>query len=133
MILPGAEASILTNAALITISAGFLILLYGVISVKKQQFSRHIKMANIAVLFGSAAVMWMFYSLIETFLPLISMSYAGLIIIFHVLIGTCALFLGILFTLNEISKTRTTMRIVFLFWFVAMFLGIFLYLNLYIF
>lgn len=133
MILPGAEASILTNAALITISAGFLILLYGVISVKKQQFSRHIKMANIAVLFGSAAVMWMFYSLIETFLPLISMSYAGLIIIFHVLIGTCALFLGILFTLNEISKTRTTMRTVFLFWFVAMFLGIFLYLNLYIF
>lgn len=133
MILPGAEASILTNAALITISAGFLILLYGVISVKKQQFSRHIKMANIAVLFGSAAVMWMFYSLIETFLSLISMSYAGLIIIFHVLIGTCALFLGILFTLNEISKTRTTMRTVFLFWFVAMFLGIFLYLNLYIF
>lgn len=133
MILPGAEASILTNVALITISAGFLILLYGIISVKKQQFSRHIKMANIAVLFGSAAVMWMFYSLIETFLPLISMSYAGLIIIFHVLIGTCALFLGILFTLNEISKTRTTMRTVFLFWFVAMFLGIFLYLNLYIF
>ena len=133
MILPGTEASVLTDVTLILISAGFLILLYGVISAKKQQFSRHIKMANSAVLFGSAAVLWMFYSLIEIFLPLISISYEGLIIIFHALIGTCALFLGILFSLNKISKTRTTMRIVFLFWFVAIFSGTFVYLNLYTF
>ena len=133
MILPGAEATVLTDVTLIVISAGFLILLYGVISAKKQQFSRHIKMANIAVLFGSAAAIWMFYSLIEIFLPLISISYEDLIIIFHALIGTCALFLGILFSLNKISKTRTTMRIVFLFWFVAIFSGTFVYLNLYTF
>ena len=133
MILPGTEASVLTDVTLILISAGFLILLYGVISAKKQQFSRHIKMANSAVLFGSAAVLWMFYSLIEIFLPLISISYEDLIIIFHALIGTCALFLGILFSLNKISKTRTTMRIVFLFWFMAIFSGIFIYLNLYTF
>ena len=133
MILPGAEATVLTDVTLIVISVGFLILLYGVISAKKQQFSRHIKMANIAVLFGSAAAIWMFYSLIEIFLPLISISYEDLIIIFHALIGTCALFFGILFSLNKISKTRTTMRIVFLFWFVAIFSGTFVYLNLYTF
>ena len=133
MILPGTEASVLTDVTLILISAGFLILLYGVISAKKQQFSKHIKMANSAVLFGSAAVLWMFYSLINTFFPLISISYTGLIVIFHALIGACALFLGILFSLNEIPKTRTTMRIVFLFWIAAMFGGIFIYLNLYIF
>ena len=133
MILPGAEATVLTNVTLILISTGFLILLYGVIFAKKQQFGKHIKMANSAVLFGSAAVLWMFYSLIETYLPLITTSYAGLIIIFHALIGACALFLGILFSLNEISKTRTTMRIVFFFWIAAMFGGIFIYLNLYIF
>ena len=133
MILPGAEATVLTDVTLILISAGFLILLYGVISAKKQQFSRHIKMANIAVLFGSAAVLWMFYYLIEIFIPLISISYENLILIFHALIGTCALFFGILFSFNKFSKTRTTMRIVFLFWFVAIFSGTFVYLNLYTF
>ena len=133
MILPGAEATVLTDVTLILISAGFLILLYGVISAKKQQFSRHIKMANIAVLFGSAAAIWMIYSLTKTFLPFISISYENLILIFHALIGTCALFFGILFSLNKISKTRTTMRIVFLFWFVAIFSGTFVYLNLYTF
>ena len=133
MILLGAEATVLTNITLILISTGFLILLYGVIFAKKQQFGKHIKMANSAVLFGSAAVLWMFYSLINTYLPLITTSYAGLIIIFHALIGACALFLGILFSLNEIPKTRTTMRAVFLFWIAAMFGGIFIYFNLYIF
>ena len=133
MILPGAEATVIIDATLILISTGFLILLYGVISAKKQQFSTHIKMANIAVIFGSAAAIWMFYSLIEIFLPLISISYENLILIFHALIGTCALFFGILFSFNKISKTRTTMRIVFLFWFVAIFSGTFIYLNLYTF
>ncbi|MBE0522332.1 MAG: hypothetical protein IBX39_08740 [Candidatus Methanoperedenaceae archaeon] len=89
-------------------------------------------MANIAVVLGSLSFIWMAFSFIYSFLGLISMDFTGFIIVSHATIGLIALFTGIFFALNEIKKTRNTMRAGFLLWTLAILTGFLLYLDYYV-
>jgi hypothetical protein len=124
----GTRASSFSDLVLIAQTAGFLILFLGLIYAKKKKFLKHDKLAKISVLIGSLSFVWMAYSLISNFLALISMTFRGLLIVSHVVIGLLALFTGIFFVLDEIQKTKTIMIVTFISWAAAIFLGVLLYI-----
>jgi uncharacterized membrane protein YozB (DUF420 family) len=124
----GTRASSFSDMVLIAQTAGFLMLFLGLIYVKKKNFLKHDKLAKVSVLIGSLSFVWMAYSLISNFLALISMTFRGLLIVSHVVIGLLALFTGIFFVLDEIQKTKTVMIVTFISWAAAIFLGVLLYI-----
>jgi hypothetical protein len=124
----GTRASSFSDVVLIAQTAGFLILFSGLMYAKKKNFLKHDKLAKISVVMGSLSFVWMGYSLISNFLALISVTFRGLLIISHAVIGLLALFTGIFLVLDEIKKTKTAMIVTFISWAVAIFLGILLYI-----
>ncbi len=124
----GTRASLFSDLVLIAQIAGFLILFAGFIYAKKKNFLKHDKLTKIAVLLGSLAFVWMGYSLIFSFLAFISMTFKGVLIVFHVIAGLLALFMGLSIVLDEIKKTRVIMRLTLISWTVAIFFGILLYI-----
>ncbi len=133
---PGTYAGLLANLTLIVQTAAFMILLFGVMNAKKMKFSKHFKAADIAVISGILAFLWMGLSLLNNYGAIIShlTSLITMLAIFHAAIGSMALIGGIAFVSNRfIKKTKVPMRIIFLFWALALFLGITLYIMYYVF
>ncbi|MFA4934559.1 MAG: hypothetical protein WC568_01860 [Candidatus Methanoperedens sp.] len=128
---PGTEAGLLADMTLVAQTAGFLAIFLGYIYARKKNFLKHDITAKIAVLLGGLSFVWMGFSLVSNFLPLISMTFMGLLIVSHAITGLLALFMGIFLVFNEIKKTKTPMRVVFLLWAAAMFLGVIVYIVLY--
>ena len=124
----GTTASSFSDLILIAQTAGFLILFSGFIYAKKKNFLKHDKMSKILVFIGSLSFLWMGYSLISNFLAFISMTFRDLLIVSHVIVGLLALFMGIFLVLDEIKKTKTSMRVTFITWTGALFLGVILYI-----
>ena len=132
---PGTYAGFLANLTLILQTAAFMILLFGVMHAKKKKFSKHFKAADIAVISGILAFLWMGLSLLNNYGAIIShlTSPITILALFHAAIGSMALFGGIAFVSNKfIKKTMAPMRIIFLFWALALFLGIILYIMYYV-
>lgn len=133
---PGTYAILLADLTLVVQTAAFMILLFGVMHVKKKNFSKHFKAADIAVLSGILAFLWMGSSLLNNYRALISSFTSPIttLAIFHAAIGSLALIGGMAFVSNRfIKKTMVPMRIIFLFWALALFLGITLYIMFYVF
>jgi len=124
----GTRASSFSDLILMAQTAGLLILFAGLIFARKKHFLKHDKMAKMAVIIGVLSFLWMGYSLISNFLALISMSIMGLLIVSHVIIGLLALFMGVFLVLDEIKKTKTFMRVTFVSWIAAIFLGVLSYI-----
>ncbi|MCE8425886.1 MAG: hypothetical protein J5U17_08930 [Candidatus Methanoperedens sp.] len=124
----GTKASSFSDLILIAQIAGFLILFLGFIYARKKNFLKHDKTAKIAVLIGGLSFVWMSYSLLFNFLALISMTFMGLLIVFHVIIGLLALFMGISLVLDEMNKTKASMKVTFVSWAITIFFGVILYI-----
>lgn len=123
----GTEASLFADMALIIQAVGFIILISGGIHVKKGNLPIHFKLTRTAVLLGVIAFIWMGYSFIK--LILLNLD---LLTVSHAIFGILALSTGILFAFDRlIIKTKTSMRIVFLLWTIALFLGIMFYIKYY--
>lgn len=134
MSFPGTSASFLANLTLMVQIAVFMILLFGVMHAKKKDFLKHFKTADIAVIFGILAFLWMSYSFLINFRAIISniTSQDSLLLIVHVVAGLLGLSGGIAFVLNRfIKKTLIPMRVVFLAWTIALLLGMALYATYY--
>ncbi len=132
---PGTYAGFFANLTLIIQTAAFMILLLGVIQAKKKNFSKHFKAADIAVISGILAFLWMGLSLINNYGAIKShlTSPITMLMLFHAAIGSVALIGGITFVSNRfIKKTIAPMRIIFSFWALALFLGITLYITYYV-
>ncbi len=130
------SAGFLADLALIIQLTAFAILLFAVMNAKKKNFQKHFKTADIAVILGALAFLWMGLSFINNFPALISGFISPIVIltIMHIMIGSLALAGGILFVSNRlIKKTVIPMRTIFLLWAMALFLGITLYLMYYVF
>jgi uncharacterized membrane protein YozB (DUF420 family) len=124
----GTRTSSFSDLVLIAQTAGFLILILGFVYARKKNFLKHDAMAKIAILIGSSSFVWMGYSLISNFLAFISINFMGLLIVSHVIIGLSALFMGVSLVLDEIKKTKTFMKVTFISWTAAIFLGVVLYI-----
>ncbi len=117
MVFPGTSASFLANLTLMVQIAVFIILLFGVMHAKKKEFLKHFKTADIVVIFGILAFLWMSYRFLNNFRAIISniTSLDSLLLIAHVVAGLLGLSGGIAFVLNKvIKKTLIPMRMVFL-------------------
>ena len=133
---PVTYAGFLANLTLILQTAAFMILLFGVMHAKKKKFPNHFKTADIAVISCILAFLWMGLSLLNNSRALISSltSTITILALFHAAIGSLALLGGLAFVSNRfIKKTQLPMRIIFLFWALALFLGITLYRMYYVF
>ena len=128
---PGTEAGLLADMTLVAQTAGFLAIISGYVYARKKNFLKHDITAKTAVLLGSISFIWMGFSLVSNFLPLISITFMGLLIVSHAITGSLALFMSIFLVFNEIKKTKTPMRVAFLSWAAAMFLGVIFYIVLY--
>jgi hypothetical protein len=134
MVFPVTSASFLANVTLIVQIAVFIILLFGVMHAKKKDLLKHFKTADVAVIFGILAFLWMSYRFLINFHAIISniTSQDSLLLIVHVVAGILGLSGGIAFVLKKfIKKTLIPMRMVFLAWMVALLLGIVLYATYY--
>jgi len=132
---PGTYAGFLANLTLIVQSAAFMILLFGVMNAKKKNFSKHFKAADIGVFSCILAFLWMGLSFLNNYGAIISRPTSPIIMLtlLHAAIGSMALIGGIAFVSNRfIKKTMVPMRIIFLFWALALFLGITLYIMYYV-
>ncbi len=132
---PVTYAGLPANLTLIIQTAAFMILLLGVIQAKKKNFSKHFKAADIAVISGILAFLWMGLSLLNNYGAIKShlSSPITMLTLFHAAIGSIALIGGIAFVSNRfIKKTIIPMRIIFSFWALALFLGITLYITYYV-
>ncbi|TRZ86880.1 MAG: hypothetical protein D4R88_10160 [Methanosarcinales archaeon] len=135
MSFPGTTASFLANVTLMVQIAAFIILIFGVLHAKKKDFLKHFKTADIAVVFGILAFLWMSYRFVINFRAIILniTSQDSLLLIVHVVAGILGLSGGIAFVLNKfIKKTLISMRMVFLAWTIALLLGIVLYAIYYV-
>ena len=124
----GTRASSFSDLVLIVETAGFLILFAAFIYARRKNFLKHDKLTKIAALLGSMAFVWMGYSLIFNFLEFISMTFRGVLIVSHVIIGILALYMGVFIVLDDIKKTKTSMRVAFVSWIGAISLGVLLYI-----
>ena len=134
MSFPATSDSFLANVTLIVQTVAFMILLLGAMYAKKKEFLKHFKIADIVVIFGILAFLWMSYSFVNNFRAIISniTSQGSLLLIVHVVAGLLGLSGGIAFVLNKfIKKTLIPMRVVFLAWTIAFLLGIVLYATYY--
>jgi uncharacterized membrane protein YozB (DUF420 family) len=132
---PDIYADLPADLTLIVQTAAFIILLFGVIHAKKKKFPNHFITADIAVIFCVMAFLWMGSSLLNNYGALISRltSPVTMLALFHAAIGSLALIGGLAFVSNRfIKKTQVPMRIIFLFWALALFLGITLYIMYYV-
>lgn len=130
----GTYAGFLAYLTLILQTAAFIILLFGVMHAKKKRFLKHFKTADIAVISGILAFFWMGSSLLNNYGAIIASltSLISMVMLFHAAIGLLALLGGIAFVSNRfINKTQAPMRIIFLFWALALLLGITLYIMHY--
>ncbi len=131
----GTPAGIFADLTLILQIVAFIMLIIGVLYVKKKKFSNHYKMADIAVFFAMLTFLWMSFSFINNFKSLIYniKALTSLVVTIHVFAGLLALITGIFFVFNRfIKKVRNSMRITFLSWTAALLLGILLYALFYI-
>lgn len=85
----------------------------------------------LSVLLAGTSFVWMGFSLVSNFLHLISITLKGLLIASHAITGLLALFTGIFLVLDEIKKTKASMKVAFFSWSAAMFLGVALYVVIY--
>ncbi len=122
MVFPVTDFAVIT---LIVQIAGFLILFSGVVYARKKNFIKHIKMSRIAVLLGGLSLILMGFSLVSNFVSL-SLNFIGLLIVSHAIIGILSLFMGILLVFDK-KKTRTSMKVTFFSWGLAMLIGVLLY------
>jgi len=130
----GTRAGLIADLAIIVQAAAFIILVSGVIYIKKKNYQRHVKLADIAVFFGMLSFLWMGFSLMNNFQALISNISASrnLITIIHIITGLIVLITGISFAANRyIKKFQNNMRMAFLLWAFALFLGFILYIMYY--
>ncbi len=130
----GTRAGLMADLAIIIQTAAFIILISGVIYIKKKDYQRHFKLADIAVFFAILSFLWMGYSLMNNFQALISNISASrnLIAVIHIITGLIVLLTGIFFVANRyIKKIRNNMRMVFTLWAFALFLGFLLYIMYY--
>jgi uncharacterized membrane protein YozB (DUF420 family) len=130
----GTQAGLMADLAIIVQTSAFVILVSGVIYIKKKNYQRHVNLADIAVFLGILSFLWMGFSFISNFQLLISniSVSVNLIAIIHAITGLIVLITGIFFATNRyIKKTRNNMRMVFLLWAVAFFLGFELYIMYY--
>jgi len=129
----GTVASSSADMTLVVQIAGFIILFSGSVYVKRKDFPKHFKLARIAVFLGIVSLIWMGYSLISHLLTgALFLDITGNLLILHAIIGSLALFAGVFFAFDRlIRKTIIHMRIVFLLWTAALFLGIVFYINYY--
>ena len=131
----GTPAGIFADLTLILQTIAFIILIIGVLYVKKKKFSNHYKIADIAVFLGILSFLWMGFSFINNFKSIIYniTALTSLVVMIHILAGLLALITGIFFVFNRfIRKVRNTMRITFLLWMATLLLGILLYALFYI-
>lgn len=136
MSFPDTNAGLLANLTLLLQIAAFVLLLSGVMHAKKKKFLKHFKTADIAVISGILAFLWMGLSLLNNSHALISSltSPITILTLFHAAIGSLTLLGGMAFVSNRfIKKTQAPMRIIFLFWSLALLLGITLYIMYYFF
>lgn len=129
----GTVASSFADMTLVDHIAGFIILFSGSLYVKRKDFSKHFILTRIAVFLGIVSLIWMGYSLISHFLTgALFLDTTGYLLILHATIGSLALFGGVFFAFDRlIRKTIIPMRIVFLLWTAALFLGIIFYISYY--
>jgi len=78
---PGTDVSLLADMTLVAQTAGFLAIISGYVYVRKKNFLKHDITAKTAVLLGSISFIWMGFSLVSNFLPLISVTFMGLLIV----------------------------------------------------
>ncbi len=132
----GTRAGPLADLALIISIAGFIVLCIGVVYAKRKIFPVHFKMTRFAVLLTIIAfLLWMGFSLIRSFQLIIShlTSLPILVTVFHSIIGASVLVAGTFLALDRIiRKSRNPMRTVFIFWVLALLLGITTYFMRYI-
>ncbi len=74
---PGTEAGLLADMTLVAQTAGFLAIISGYVYARRKNFLKHDKTAKTAVLLGGLSFIWMGYSLVSNFLPLISITFMG--------------------------------------------------------
>lgn len=132
---PGTNAGLPADITLIVQTAAFVILVFGVMNAKKKQFPEHFKTANIAVISCILAFFWMGLSFLNNYVAFISRltSPITMLAFFHALIGSLALTGGIAFVTGRFfNKTLAHMRMIFLFWALALFLGITVYIMYYV-
>ncbi len=132
----GTQAGLMADLAIIVQTIAFIILVSGVVYIKKKNYQRHVQLADVAVFLGVLSFLWMGFSLISNFQILISNISASenLITIIHAITGLIVLITGISFATNRyIKKIRNNMRMVFLLWAFALFLGFILYIMYYTF
>lgn len=127
---------LLADITLIVQIAAFVILLFGIMHVKKKDFSKHFKTADIAVILGITAFLWMGYSFLNNSRAFISnpASPITLLTLFHSVVGSMAILGGSAFVSSRlIKKTLVPMRLVFLVWMLALLLGTAMYITVYVF
>lgn len=121
MVFPGTA-----GITLIAQVAGFLILFAGVMYARRKDFLKHKKISRIVVLLGYLSFLVMGFSLASNYLSIISMNFMGLLVVSHAIMGLVALLMGIFLVFNK-KKTKTTMKIAFFSWALAMFMGVLLF------
>lgn len=131
----GTRAGPFSDLTLIISIAGFIILCFSVLYAKRGNLLNHFKMTRLAVFLLVIVFIWMGPRFIGSLHIMISRitTLSSLVMLFHVGIGTSALLSGIFLAFDRlINKTRYPMRIVFLLWILALFLGICIYVTRYI-
>jgi uncharacterized membrane protein YozB (DUF420 family) len=111
----GTAASSLADANLLLQVVIYILLVGGVISAKKNNFSRHGLLMGIAVLLGFASlILVMGPSLIRSFKPIIEIEYGfgSIIILVHAIVGAIALVMGVaaILSLRPCGKVRGKRR-----------------------
>ncbi len=127
---------LLADINLIVQTAAFVILIVSVMHAKKKNFQSHFKTADIAAFFLAISFLWMGYSFLKNISVLILQLTAtgSLLAIAHVAFGIPALFAVLSFVFSRfIKKTLIPMRMTFLLWILAFFLGIVMYTIYYLF
>lgn len=125
----GTAASSFADAVLIIQTIGFIILVSGVIYVKRKDFLKHFRMTRITVFLGVLSFIWMGYSLVSY---LQTLGTIEVLLVSHTITGSVALLAGVLFAFDRlVKKIKASMRTVFLLWALALVLGILFYINYY--
>ncbi len=128
-------AVLFADINLVVQAAAFVILITGVMHVKKKDFPVHFKYADVAASLLAISFLWMGYSFLNN-TPLFILRPAtpsSLLVFAHVASGIPALFAGLSFALGRfIKKTLIPMRITLLLWTLAFFMGTAMYIIYYL-
>lgn len=120
----------------------FILLVGGVIIAKfRRGFTRHGTVMGIAVVLNTISIVVVMIPSVLSFRGLFSAPFsdAALIVVSHAVIGTLVEILGIwlvvVWVINEIkacAKKKNTMRATVLLWLIELFMGIYVYIMLYL-